>query len=68
MEDGYNEKEVYFGQYCKDCRFRNLPENEEPCETCLANPMRYASHKPLKFEKGVANGRTKVSKERQQGT
>lgn len=64
MEDGYNEKEVYFGQYCGRCKFRNLPENDEPCETCLTNSMRYGSHKPLKFEKGVADGRKQVSKKR----
>lgn len=66
MEDGYNEKEVYFGQYCVRCRFRKLPENEEPCEECLTNPMRYDSHRPLKFEKGVTENarRNQASKER----
>lgn len=66
MEDGYNTKEVLYGNYCHVCKHRRLPENEEPCEECLTNSMRYASHKPIHFEKGVnTNARKQVSQKGQ---
>ena len=66
MEEGYNTKEVYYSLYCPKCRYKNVPENNEPCEECLTSSMRYASHKPMKFEKGVTgNGRKQVSKKGQ---
>ena len=67
MEQGYAEKEVYFNKWCPKCRHFKLPENEEPCEECLSNPSQIDSHKPLKFEKGVSDGRKKVPNEGQQG-
>lgn len=58
--EGGNEKEVLYFEYCNKCRYRSLPENDEPCETCLSEPSRLDSHKPLKFERGGnANGREK---------
>lgn len=51
MEFG-NEKEVLYFKYCKECRYKDLPENEEPCETCLSEPSNFDSHKPIKFERG----------------
>lgn len=58
MEEVGNTKEVLFGNYCGRCKYKNVPENNEPCEECLSNPSRIDSHKPLKFEKGVSsNGR-----------
>lgn len=49
-----HEKEVLYAKYCGKCKYRRLQENQEPCEACLSNPSRFDSHKPLKFEKGVA--------------
>lgn len=43
-------KEVYFGQYCKQCKHETLDPNDEPCDECLENPMNIYSHKPVKFE------------------
>lgn len=48
MEDIY--QEVYFGAYCKNCKHRNLTEEEDPCFECLAEPVNLYSHKPVRFE------------------
>lgn len=55
MEGGGNEKEVLYFNYCSKCKYRTLPENEEPCETCLSEPSNLDSHKPIKFERGGNN-------------
>lgn len=61
MEETGNIKEVYFGNYCGRCKFKKVPENQEPCEECLSTPGRQDSHKPLKFEKGVSgNGKQQL--------
>lgn len=46
-------KEVYFDQYCKTCKHRDLKEEDKPCCVCLEEPMNYNSHKPVKYEKGA---------------
>lgn len=48
MDDSY--KEVYFGEYCKTCKHETLPEEEEPCWSCLNEPVALHSHKPVKWE------------------
>lgn len=48
MEEGY--KEVYFHEYCKNCKFKNLKENDSPCDECLAESVNVYSHKPVKYE------------------
>ena len=48
------EKEVYFHQYCVDCKHRYKHEEEEPCDECLENPYNFGSHKPVKFEERTA--------------
>ena len=47
-KDGY--KEVYFDQYCKECKHVLTPHISEPCNTCLDEPVNMYSHKPVKFE------------------
>lgn len=42
-------KEVYFSLYCKTCQYENLPENEDPCDECLNEPVNVHSHKPVKW-------------------
>lgn len=51
MEDTY--KEVYFGQYCKTCKFKDDDENDisSPCYDCLHEPVNLYSHKPMNYEK-----------------
>ena len=48
MEDTY--KEVYFGEYCKNCKYFEKEQNEEPCDECLENPINVYSHKPVCWE------------------
>ena len=48
MDEGM--REVYFNQYCKTCKHFELPENKEPCDTCLAAGANFQSHKPSKYE------------------
>lgn len=48
MED--IEKEVYFDQYCKTCKYAKTKEEDDPCDECLANPVNVNSHKPVKYE------------------
>lgn len=49
MDDSY--KEVYFGQYCQTCEYRDLAEIREPCDECLNNPVNVYSHKPVFYKK-----------------
>ena len=48
MEESY--KEVYFDQYCKNCKHENLKEEEKPCCECLEHPTNEYSHKPVMYE------------------
>ena len=41
------EKEVYFVQYCKSCKYHGLEESKDPCNDCLAEPSNTNSHKPM---------------------
>lgn len=43
-------KEVYFYQYCKTCEYFEIPETEDPCNECLANPSNMCSHKPTNWK------------------
>lgn len=43
-------KEVYFDQYCKTCKNKNLKENDSPCYECLQEPARVYSCKPDRWE------------------
>jgi hypothetical protein len=43
-------KEVYFYQYCKECKYEKTPEADEPCAECLSNPVNVNSHEPVMFE------------------
>jgi hypothetical protein len=44
------EKIAEFNEYCKQCKFRDLPETEDPCFDCLAEPVNVWSHKPTRFK------------------
>ena len=59
MEDSY--KEVYFGVYCKECKYELKDEADEPCHDCLNEPVNVYSHKHVKFkEKEKKNDRNRV--------
>ena len=44
------QKEVYFDQYCKLCKYEKLDEATDPCYECLNYPVNSYSHKPVNFE------------------
>lgn len=44
------EKEVYFGDYCKTCKYEKVSEQDDPCYDCLNNPVNEDSHKPIRWE------------------
>ena len=48
MEESY--KEVYFDQYCKNCKHEKMKEIDDPCDECLNNPVNLYSHKPVMYE------------------
>lgn len=45
-----NLQEVYYNRYCKTCKHKKLPEEADPCDECLSNPVNYATHKPMNWE------------------
>lgn len=54
--DGNDLKMVDFHKYCEKCEYKNLPENEDPCYQCLADPVNVASHKPTHFKESQIQG------------
>lgn len=45
-----NLKMVDFHAYCLRCKNKNIPEEKDPCDMCLAVPAREGTNKPLCFE------------------
>ncbi len=41
---------VRYDRWCEQCKHKDTPENNEPCEDCLNNPIN-ETEKPLRFEK-----------------
>jgi len=52
MDNENKEKIVDFEKYCKECKFFNVDDSkgEEPCNSCLAEPVNENSRKPVNFE------------------
>lgn len=46
-------KEVRFDVYCATCERLSNAEDEEPCYSCLAEPVNQYSHKPVKWEESA---------------
>ena len=46
----YQYKEVYFDQYCKTCKHKDVAEEKDPCHGCLSEPTNLNSHKPVNWE------------------
>lgn len=42
-------KEVYYNVYCKKCKYKDLDESEDPCDSCLGIPYGINTHKPSYF-------------------
>ncbi len=45
-------KELYFGLYCKTCKYYWMPADKRPCLGCIREPLGEISHKPIKWEPG----------------
>lgn len=50
MDNSY--KEVRFDKYCQSCVHRDLVGSSEPCNSCIAMPMRYGTEVPYKYKAG----------------
>lgn len=50
MAINYENKEVYFDQYCKTCVNKDKKDHEDPCNECLDHLVNLHSHKPVKYE------------------
>jgi len=51
MEDNRFQKIVWFDTYCKQCKYKNYDESQNPCYECLQTPARTdGSHKPVLFK------------------
>lgn len=50
-------KEVYFHEYCKTCKYKDVDDVKDPCNECLDEPANLYSHKPVKYKpmKGAKN-------------
>lgn len=50
--------EVFFGEYCKTCKYKNYSETDCPCSECITEPVNLYSHKPIRWEgaDGVFSG------------
>lgn len=59
MDDNRVYKEVYFNQYCKTCKHKDVKEADDPCDECLNNPLNVESHKPTKWEENDKKGKNK---------
>lgn len=46
----YDYKEVYFNEYCKSCKYKDVDDVKDPCNECLDEPINLHSHKPVKYE------------------
>lgn len=44
-----NQKEVMFCKYCDKCKYKDLLDFEEPCNTCLEIPVQISTEKPVCF-------------------
>lgn len=46
----YHDKFVEFSKYCKNCKYKDLDESQDPCDHCLEEPTNVDSHRPHRFE------------------
>ncbi len=43
-------KIVLYNTKCSNCKYGDVDENEEPCETCITEFVNRCSRTPIKFE------------------
>lgn len=46
----YPNKEVRFDLYCDRCKYKEKDDYEEPCFSCLDDPVREYSHRPINWK------------------
>ncbi len=49
---------VEFDKFCKDCKYYDKNETEEPCNECLTNPTNINSVKPVMFKEASGTSKT----------
>lgn len=47
-------KFVDYSFYCPKCKHRIKDEHEEPCDSCLAEPVNDNSEKPIHYEPNIS--------------
>jgi len=52
-----NIKFVEFEKFCKDCKYYNKDESEEPCYECLTNPVNEGSIKPVRYKEDTSKNK-----------
>lgn len=53
MAQSNEEKEVLFHLFCPKCENYELPQDEEPCESCLDAVTNYHSVKPIHYKEAA---------------
>lgn len=51
------DKIVEFDKYCPTCEHHDLPENEMPCDECLAYPFNQHTSRPINYKESQENGK-----------
>lgn len=51
----YINKFVEFDKYCDMCEYKDCNEGDEPCNSCLSEPVNEYSCKPVCFKDKEAN-------------
>ncbi len=46
----YNYKMVNLHKYCPTCKYEDVPEEDDPCNECIDNPVNEHTEKPVKWE------------------
>jgi hypothetical protein len=44
------EKIVKYDEYCDKCKHKDIPEDEDPCNECLTEPVNEDSRKPINYK------------------
>lgn len=53
MDD--KDKIVDFEKYCRKCKYYAKSESDDPCWSCLENPVNVNSQKPVYFKEKEGN-------------
>lgn len=55
MSDIENDKEVWFHEYCPQCKYYETESTDDPCNECLTMGSRINTHKPLMYKEDKGN-------------